>query len=136
MSSENKVIKDDNHLILILIYDIFAEKLMDVETELSNEIGFIKVVYGGLEAGERNIIYKHGFLHRCLSLKVIMPTAREIITRVRQDRYFVEIMDIFKIVDDHEMRMRKEILGGLIKRKKVLNDMYREMMLIEFDIGG
>jgi hypothetical protein len=52
--SENKVIKDDNHLILILIYDIFAEKLMDFETELSNEIGFIKVDNSGLEAGDRN----------------------------------------------------------------------------------
>ena len=50
MSSENKVIKDDNHLILILIYDIFAEIFMDVETELSNEIGFIKVDNSGLEA--------------------------------------------------------------------------------------
>ena len=54
LSSENKVFKDDNHLILILIYDIFAEKLMDFETELSNEIGFIKVDNSGLEAGDRN----------------------------------------------------------------------------------
>ena len=53
MSSENKVIKDDNHVILILIYDIFAENLMDVETELSNEIGFIKVDNSGLEVRKK-----------------------------------------------------------------------------------
>jgi hypothetical protein len=85
LSSENKVIKDDNHVILILIYDIFAEILMDVETELSNEFEFIKVDNSGLEAGDRNIIDEHGFLHRCLSWEVIMPTAREIITRVPQE---------------------------------------------------
>ena len=146
MSSENKVIKDDNHVILILIYDIFAEQLIDFETDLSNEIGFIKVVNSGLEAGDRNIIYEHGFLHRCLSLEVIMPMPREIITRVLQDRYFVVIMDMIKIVD-HEMRMFDEILGGLFKKKKVLNDLdlcekflndldLRGKFLIEFDLSG
>ena len=50
LSSENKVIKDDNHVILILIYDIFAENLMEVETELSNEVRFLKVDNSGLEA--------------------------------------------------------------------------------------
>ena len=82
MSSENKVIKDDNHVILILIYDIFAEKLMDFETELSNEIGFIKVDNSGIEAGDRNILDEHGFLHWCLSLELIMPRAWTIFTRV------------------------------------------------------
>ena len=137
MSSENKVIKDDNHVILILIYDIFAEILMDVETELSNEFGFIKVDNSGLEAGDRNIIDEHGFLHRCLSCEVIMPMAREIITRVPQDRYFVEIMKIFKIVDDHEMRMIDGIIGELIGKKKILNDLdLSEMIGIEFGLSG
>jgi len=38
LSSENKVIKDDNHLILILIYDIFAEQFMDVEKRITDGI--------------------------------------------------------------------------------------------------
>jgi hypothetical protein len=37
LSSENKVIKDDNHLILILIYDIFAEIFMDVEIKVDGQ---------------------------------------------------------------------------------------------------
>ena len=93
MSSENKVIKDDNHLILILIYDIFAEIFMDVETELSNEIEFIKVDNSGLEAGDRNILDEHVFLHRCLYLDLRMPSAWEIFTRVSE----MTIIDIDEI---------------------------------------
>ena len=58
------------------------EKLMDFETELSNEIGFIKVDNSGIEAGDRNILDEHGFLHQCLSLELIMPRAWTIFTRV------------------------------------------------------
>ena len=105
MSSENKVIKDDNDVILILIYDIFAENLMDVETELSNEIRFIKVDNSGLEAGVRNIIYEHGSLHR----------------------YFEKKMEIIKILHECHMRMIDEIRGKQM-RIKILRERHMRMI--------
>ena len=101
MSSENKVIKDDNRVILILIDDIFAENLMDVETELSNEIGFIKVDNSGLEAGDRNIIDEHGSLHR----------------------YFEKKREIIKSLHEYDMRMIDEIRGEMIGIEKIFHDL-------------
>jgi hypothetical protein len=45
-------------------------------------------------------------------------------------------MKIFKIVDDHEMRMIDGIIGELIGKKKVLNDLdLSEMILIDLDLS-